>query len=178
MEKVWVMEEKEMNQKFVFVYGSLLNKQKARKVVSEESLNSAIPAVLKGYKRVYNKWSTRRKGYVLNIEKSRGHSVLGLLIGPLSKDELENIRKRELWGKHYECVSVTVQTLLNDKKEVRALTSIAKKRFLIKGKRISLDYEKIVRKGIKDLSIKFKMPEFIENYIHDTFDFEGQKIVS
>lgn len=167
-----------MNQEFVFVYGSLLNKQEAGEVFSEESLNGAIPAVLRGYKRVYNKWSTRRKGYVLNIEKSRVHSVLGLLIGPLSKDELENIGKRELWGKHYECVSVTVQTLLNDKKEARALTSIAKKRFLIEGKKISLEYERIVRKGIEDLSIKFQMPEFIENYMHDTFDFEGQKIVS
>lgn len=170
------MKRKEVDQKFVFVYGSLLNKQEALKAVSEESFDHAVPAVLKGYKRVYDKWSIRRKGYVLNIAKSREHSVLGLLLGPLDKDELENIRKRELWGVHYKRVSVTVQTLLHGKREVRALTSVAKKRYLIKGKKFSLDYEKIVQEGIRDLSIKFGMSKFVENYNQDTFDVEGHKI--
>lgn len=168
-------DERRSYNKFIFVYGSLLNENEARKVVSEESWNLAVPALLKGYRRVYNKWSIIRRGCVLSIEPSCTDSVLGLLLGPLNRREIMSIAQRELWGKHYDCVVVAVERLLYEKKTVEALTSVAKKPFT-RGKRISRAYERIVKTGLEDLSVKFQMPEFLQNYKNNTYAPNGKRI--
>jgi hypothetical protein len=162
-------------QKFVFAYGSLLNENEARKVFSAKSWNMAVPALLIGYRRIYNKWSTVRHGCVLNVEPSNVDSVLGLLFGPLNRSEIVSLAKRELWGVHYDYVVVMVEKLLYKKKMVKAVTSVAKKPF-IRGTRISRAYERIVRAGVESLSIKFQMPQFLDNYESSTYNPQGRKI--
>ena len=160
--------------KFVFVYGSLLNEREAKSVFSESSWDFYRPALLKGYKRIYNKWSLKRHGCVLNIEPSVNNSVMGLLFGPLSSWEMDKISRREQWSKHYDCIAVTVN-IVGSTENVKCVTSIAKKFFLRKGA-ISTTYRKTVEEGLRQLSSKFQMPDFLINYGNNTYDSDGEPI--
>jgi len=168
-----------MNSKFVFVYGSLLNKEEALKEIQIDTWNSAKPAVLDGFRRVYNKLSGNWCGTVLNIEKSPKHSVLGLLFGPLKKEEFDKIGKRECWPgyrrqTHYQRELENVKIIPEGTTE--AYTSMAAKKFVGIGD-IPPKYQKIVEAGIRNLSKKFNLPEFIENYKENTFYSNVKKIV-
>lgn len=168
------------NTKFVFVYGSLLNKEQALKEIRTETWNGAKPAILNGFRRIYNKLSSSWGGTVLNVEESPKHSVLGLLFGPLEKEEFDRVGRRECWPGycsriHYQCVPKNVK-ILPEGTAVDAYTSIAESRFVGTGA-IPLEYQKMVEEGIRDLSKKFNLPELVENYEENAFYSNGEKIV-
>ena len=131
-----------------------------------------MPALLRGYRRIYNKWSVNRRGCVLNIEPSVNSSIIGLLLGPLSLTEFTRIGRREQWGKHYDCVTVTVERLENVRENVECATSIAKESFVRAGI-IALVYKNIVEKGLQQLADRFHMPDFLVNYRNNTYDADG-----
>lgn len=171
------IKEGKTDYRFVFAYGSLLNKNEALATgIRQDVWRKARPALLRGFKRIYNKKSVKKyRGYtVLNIERSPNHSILGLVLGPLTEEEFGNIGKREMWSIHYKCAIVTVE-VLQDRRNIVVYTSIANPRYIGTGK-ISEEYKKKVEKGIRSLTRRFNMPEFIQNYKENTFNSEGRII--
>jgi len=79
----------------LFVYGSLMDRGEAVKDLCPDTWENAMPALLRGYRRIYNKWSIDRRGCLLNIQLSQRHSVIGLILRSLSNKETDNIRRRE-----------------------------------------------------------------------------------
>jgi hypothetical protein len=98
---------------------------------------------------------------------------MGLLLGPLSPTEFENISKREQWSKHYDCITITVETVGGTRQNVKCVTSIAKKTF-VRRSNISIAYKRIVEEGLSQLSNRFQMPDFLVIYRNNTYESNGE----
>jgi hypothetical protein len=167
--------KKGLKSKNVFVYGSLMNRSETLKVISAKTWESAVPAELANYKRLYDKWSFTRKACVLNVHPSENHSVIGLLFYSLTDDELKRIGAREVWCTHYDPVIVDLGLILTRSASFQAITSIAKQNFIQQGD-ISIPYQKIVEQGVIELSKRFRLQEMVRNYLKNTFDSNGNPI--
>ena len=76
----------------LFTYGSLLGPEGLRDLLGDRA--DTVPlrvARLAGWRRVWNVYRPDYEGAVLNVEPSRGDSVVGLLVEGLSEKELARL---------------------------------------------------------------------------------------
>jgi len=153
-----------------------MDRDQAIEDVSKKTWDNAIPALLRGYRRIYNKWSVIKKGCVQNIQKSQKYSILGLVFKSLSDKEINKIRDRELWGKHYDSVRVKVELpQVSEPSIVTAITSMARQEMVRTG-RIASKYQEIVESAIKKAQQRYKTIDFWRNYLDNTFDSHNRPI--
>jgi len=72
-------------------------------------------ATLSGFMRVYNKYSDRWQGCVVNLQPDRRAKVIGLLLEGLGEGDVEKLRQRDL-----EYSLLPVRVVLADGREVEA----------------------------------------------------------
>lgn len=82
-----------------FAYGSNMDEEDLEKWCREHGYHPVKPlskevAKLKGWRLVFNHYSSGRKGGVANIERCEGEEVWGLLM-ELSEGDFETLRKKE-----------------------------------------------------------------------------------
>ena len=106
-----------------FAYGSNLDKKQMRKRCHDSEF--AGIAKLPGYKLVFNRYATKRKGGVASIEKSEGDCVWGALY-KLTDEDVESLDKHK--GVPYSYLrEENLQVTSPDDEPVQAFTYLANK---------------------------------------------------
>ncbi|MFH8086652.1 MAG: gamma-glutamylcyclotransferase family protein [Candidatus Aenigmatarchaeota archaeon] len=134
-----------------FAYGSNMNPERMRnrrvKFLKREH------AILKGYKLVFNKISTKNpmEGYANIIEDDK--EVVEGVLYEMKEDELKNLDEFEGYPNHYTRKKVNV--ILENGQTVEAITYIAKPDKTREGLKPSKEYLKHLLKGCDLLSKEY-----------------------
>ena len=148
----------ENNKILIFGYGSLLSEESLKRTAPNSKIVSI--GILKNYMRIFNKPAKNETIAALNIVKSKGNFVNGVVI-ELDKEDFFNLVSREF---RYDMILVQVQTSVGEIEAYTFSYNQGDEREFPESSSDQIKYLEVCIRGAKQLG-----EEFYEEFINTTF---------
>jgi len=152
---------------YYFAYGSNMDTNDLQKWCIHHGKdfpvnNFTCTAFLEDYKLVFNYFSRGRNGGAANIMESQGDIVYGIIF-QINENDRATLRVKEGHPKYYHEISVTVKSLL-DQKKIHAITyKVVNKKETETHQKTTIEYMNLILKNAKEYNFPKDYIQYLES---------------